>query len=234
MRNATLSVRTRMQCENPIACFLFVCLMLIGLLPAGTAWAAKPRKTVETESRVGTDDADRSPAKQAYEEGLRAYNLGKWDEAIQGFEKSYKLSGDATLLFNVGQAQRQAGRPKEATIAYRAYLREFPDSPQREMIEGKLREMEASAPKSSSLSPAPVATTNPTPPQADTPPPGLNVSSATKQDSAQPSGTRWWLWTTVGAVVVAGIVTAVVLSTGGTVRDTSCPAGLGACLVTGK
>ena len=33
---------------------------------------------------------------------------------------------------------------------------------------------------------------------------------------AAPSGTRWWLWGMIGAVVVGGAVTAVVLSTGGT------------------
>jgi hypothetical protein len=48
---------------------------------------------------------------------------------VAGFQKSYKLSGDAALLFDVAQAQRQAGHVKEAIIAYRAFLREKPETP---------------------------------------------------------------------------------------------------------
>jgi hypothetical protein len=84
-------------------------------------------------------------AKQAYEEALRAFNLGQWDEAVARFQKSYKLSGDAALLFNVAQAQRQAGHVKEAIIAYKAFLREKPETPHREMIETKLKELESGA-----------------------------------------------------------------------------------------
>ena len=88
---------------------------------------------------------DRVAAKQAYEDALRAFNLGHWEDAVVGFEKSYTLSGDPALLFNVAQAQRQAGNVKEAIIAYKAFLREKPDTPHREMIEAKLKDLEAGA-----------------------------------------------------------------------------------------
>ena len=290
-------------------------------------------------------------AKQAYEEALRAFNLGQWDEAIAGFQKSYKLSGDAALLFNVAQAQRQAGHVKEAIVAYKAFLREKPGTPRREMIEAKLKELESaaeaktaaakptespaqpdrladtwedpfaprpgtlpaptdshatttgslaqappsSAPTSTAAKPpvpgesrpaeTPVAlpvapaTTVPvgTLPAPPTPSPGspepsaLSITPAARFSAAEPvlasstpsadirkvadrqealdlrqkpaseqgstasgSGSRWWLWTGIGAVVAAGVVTAVVLSTRGPQRDGTCPSGFDGCLQLGK
>jgi tetratricopeptide (TPR) repeat protein len=124
-----------------------VALLLIGAGWAGDALAAGAKSSAKSkaaaESPATPPKADLVAAKQAYEEALRAFNLGQWDEAIAGFQKSYKLSGDATLLFNVAQAHRQAGHVKEAIIAYKAFLREKPDTPHREMIEAKLKELES-------------------------------------------------------------------------------------------
>jgi len=46
--------------------------------------------------------------------------------------------------------------------------------------------------------------------------PVLVGSPANAEKAPASKGTRWWLWGTLGAVVVGGAVTAVVLSTGGT------------------
>ena len=96
------------------------------------------RKTPSSQSRP-----DMTAAKEAYEDALRAFNLGMWEEAVAGFQKSYRLSGDPALLFNVGQAQRQAGHVKEAIVAYKAFLREKPETPHRKMIETKIKDLES-------------------------------------------------------------------------------------------
>ena len=321
---------------------------------AGTAVAAeaglsKPKPVRKTPTPQPRPDL--VAAKQAYEEALRAFNLGQWDEAVAGFQKSYKLSGDAALLFNVAQAQRQAGHVKEAIIAYKAFLREKPETPRREMIEAKLKELESAteaktavakprespaptdqltdtwedpfAPKPGTLpaptdshapttgskaqalpSSAPTSTaaelpvpgesrpaetpvalpvapstpglveTPPAPPSASpgspepsalsvapparlpaaepvltsSPPPADTGKLAARQEAldlrqkpaseesaaATGSGSRWWLWTGIGAVVAAGVVTAVVLSTRGPQRDGTCPSGFDGCLQVGK
>ncbi|MBN2573726.1 MAG: hypothetical protein JXP73_04110 [Deltaproteobacteria bacterium] len=253
--------------------------------------AKKTAPDAEAEAPI-----DRVAAKAAFHEGLRAFNLGKWDEAIAAFENSYKLSGDPALLFNVAQAQRQAGHGKEAVIAYKAYLRENPDTPHRELVEAKIRELEAAAveakpaaakpsaqaqgevwvnpfepstePAASAAVPAePAPAVSPEPaesaPAAAEPPaepapvppalplpvaapppvpepalakPGLvqNEGSPAPAAQADGPGERWWLWTGVGAVVAAGVVTAVILSARGAGRDTSCPAGVDGCLSVGR
>ena len=53
-------------------------------------------------------------------------------------------------------------------------------------------------------------------PPVATPAPVLVASPAAADEPPARSGRRWWLWGTIGAVVVGGAVTALVLSTGGT------------------
>jgi hypothetical protein len=253
-------------------------------------------KTVR-RSPTPEPEYDRIAAKRAYEEALRAFNLGHWQEAVAGFERSYTSSGDAALLFNVAQAQRQAGNVKEAIIAYKAFLREKPDTPHREMIEAKLKELESGAEAMATSSTAPNSKVEPdrltgiwedpfergretqaspsrvsVPAPAETVPPvvtagpselppirpsghsamalepqigqgptpvrnnaslDLSQQPAAQETVAAPS-TRWWLWTGIGAVVAAGVVTAVILSIRGPERDTSCPSGVNGCLPVGK
>jgi tetratricopeptide (TPR) repeat protein len=97
---------------------------------------------------------------------------------------------------------------------------------------------------------APAAAALPTPPVVEPvpgPPPLLGDSGKSavgegaldlrqkpaEQAAAPESGSRWWLWTGIGAVVVGGIVTAVLLSTRSPGRDGDCSPGL-QCIVVGK
>jgi hypothetical protein len=294
------SIRTRM-CRQLVAFAATLALTTAFVGPAVAAEPAVPKSKAAHKTATPEPGYDRAAAKQAYEEALRAFNLGHWQDAVAGFEKSYTLSGDAALLFNVAQAQRQAGNFKEAIIAYKAFLREKPDTPHREMIEAKLKELEAgvegktttakpagskpqpdrltgiwedpfehgkevpaavtATPAGSAFAQAPTAPApalpaagKPTTPQAvpettslaasalvPAPPIGqepmpvrdtaLDLSQQpANREAATGSSSRWWLWTGIGAVVAAGVVTAVILSTRGPERDTSCPSGVNGCL----
>lgn len=81
-------------------------------------------------------------AREAYEMGRRAYNLAQYDEAAGKFEESYRLSGDAVLLFNLAQCYRHAGRLQEALSSYRSYLRESPDAENRALVEARVSQLE--------------------------------------------------------------------------------------------
>jgi len=152
-----------------------VALLLVGALvgQAGAALAEEPpvvriqKSKAASDSRKAHSRADLADAKQAYEEAARAFNLGQWDEAVAGFQKSYKLSGDAALLFNVAQAQRQAGRNKESVITYKAFLREVPETPYRENVEAKIRDLESTEAKAATDKPAEVPTPVSPPPAAN-------------------------------------------------------------------
>jgi tetratricopeptide (TPR) repeat protein len=149
-------------------------------------------------------------ARAAFEEGRRAYNLGRWQEAVDGFERAYKLTGDPVLLFNLAQAYRQAGRVAQAIGSYRAYLREAGDSPNRALAQAKLRELEEAqrgAPSHPTADPAnatPVPVTGPPPPLRPAPvPPSAPAPAAgldARDQGPPPPDTRSWVpWVGVAA-----------------------------------
>ena len=280
---------------------LALCVLWLALLagPSGaTELSRKSARGAQSKHSpapaAAETEVDLAAAKAAFKDGLRAFNLGLWEDAIAGFQKSYRLSGDSALLFNVAQAQRQAGHRKEALVAYKAYLRENPDTPHRKLVEAKIRDLEAgpalAAPLPAEAKPEgdrlagvwedpfePEAKAEPTPsatpetvksevaapavdnaedspdgkkspPPAAVPAPALVPATPTtppaplvqtenipaSSAAAKPAESRWWLWTGIGAAVVAGVVTAVILSTRSPQRDSSCPTGFDGCLPVGK
>jgi len=183
--------------EIRLAAAIVVSVVVVALTgPHGIGTAAAKRRA---PAKVAPVAPDMAAAKQAFEEGLRAFNLSHWQEAIAAFEKSYKLSGDPALLFNVAQASRQAGNADAAIGAYKAFLREKPDTPQREMVEAKIRELQSkkaqpevlAAPRQEDLenpfAPAPAATAAPAASEAATIP-GPAAPASTQ--SAAPTATE--------------------------------------------
>jgi hypothetical protein len=65
--------------------------------------------------------ASAQPARQLYEEGLRHYGAGEYDEAIAKWEVAYQLSEAPLLLFNLGQAHRLKGDCALARAFYERY-----------------------------------------------------------------------------------------------------------------
>jgi tetratricopeptide (TPR) repeat protein len=102
-------------------------------------------------------EGEAAEARSAFEQAKRAYNLSRWQEAADGFEKAYRLSGDPVLLYNRAQALRRAGRLEDALATYRAYLRERPGAPNRVAVEAKIEALERSVrARETSVQPAPV------------------------------------------------------------------------------
>ena len=66
--------------------------------------------------------ADEATAKQQYEQGARAYNLGQFQKAIELFTSAYEQWPEAAFLFNIAQAYRQAGDCKQALFFYKRFL----------------------------------------------------------------------------------------------------------------
>lgn len=132
--------------------------------------------------------------KEAFERGRRAYNLGEWRAASEAFAECYRIAGLPVCLFDVAQAERQAGNAKAAVAAYKGYLRDEPTAPNRTQVEAWIRELQEAAPSA--------------------PPP--SVKKAELQDpfmlpldhepppAPPPVYTRWWFWTAVGLGLLAG------------------------------
>jgi tetratricopeptide (TPR) repeat protein len=165
------------------------------------------------------DEARQAEARALHQRGMRAYDLGSFDEAIDAFRQAYQLAPAPGLLFNLAQAQRGKGEAgcADALRSYRAYLRALPEASNRELVNEQITGMErcvaeqerrraASAP-SAPLEPAP-------------PPPG--AAAAASQSWAPP-----WPAIVVGAagVVALGVGTGLYLSTSAEYDrlDDACP-----------
>lgn len=83
-----------------------------------------------------------SIAKQHFEAGTKAYDLGHYDEAVKEYEAAYRAKDDPALLFNIGQAYRGLGDAQAAIRAFRSYLRRLPDAPNRAEVESRIVELQ--------------------------------------------------------------------------------------------
>jgi tetratricopeptide (TPR) repeat protein len=180
--------------------------------------------------------ADRSEARRVYDEATAAFGLGHYAEAAEKYEKAFSIHPDPALLYNCAQAYRLAGNHARALELYRNYLRLYPDRSNAEEARSQVAALSKAIDeeKQGAVAPPPVA------PIAATPPPvaPMPSSSATVPAPASPStsapvsqtvaagiaagpsaeaspasGSRTWIWIVVGAVVVVGATTAILLAT---------------------
>ncbi|MGB8298868.1 MAG: tetratricopeptide repeat protein [Polyangia bacterium] len=114
-------------------------------------------------------DAATEEAREHFRKGQQFFDVGRWDEAADEFEKAYAVRSDPTFLFNMAQAYRRKGDAKRAIDLYKNYLIKAPKSPQRAEIEERIRTLQKqldeaeSAPKASPLAPLPASAAPPAP-----------------------------------------------------------------------
>jgi tetratricopeptide (TPR) repeat protein len=169
------------------------------------------------------DPAVKEQARALNDRGTAEYRLGYYDKAASLYEEAYRLLPDPALLYNIGQAYRMAGQRDKALVAYRSYLRtSAPDAPNRDLAQKRVDELEAAGAGTLSRPVQLLPTDMPVGP-TDTP---ALVGVTRVERAPDGSGRRWWLWGAVGALVVGGVATAVVLA--GRPRDpTRGSAGIG-------
>ena len=62
-----------------------------------------------------------SKAEEYYNKGDAAYNLGRFDEAIENFTKAYEEWPLPEFLYNIAQSYRQQGNCKQALFFYKRF-----------------------------------------------------------------------------------------------------------------
>jgi hypothetical protein len=91
---------------------------------------------------VGPSSDLTAKARDLSDRGLRQYQTGDFEAAIESFLAAYALSNRPALLFNVAQAYRLTGDCGRAAEYYRRYLGADVDQGLRASIEKRLAEME--------------------------------------------------------------------------------------------
>jgi hypothetical protein len=190
------------------------------LLRAGAARAADLTPQQKAEMRM------------IYDKATRAYDVGKYAEAIEDYQKAYEIGGDPPMLYNIAQAYRLNNQPTEAVRFYKRYLQRAPTARNREDVERKIAEQEkiieeqkklqppppppaTTTPPTTTTPPAPPPTVGPPSPQPNltAPPPPTETPGTTPAPAAPPeeiSHTRAIVgWSLIGAGVVGGVLAGV-------------------------
>jgi len=83
------------------------------------------------------DAASKMRAQALLSEGTAAYGRGDYAAALEKFTAAYQIFPSPKLWFNIGQANRDLGRPVEAVAAFDRFLREAGDAPPETLAEAR-------------------------------------------------------------------------------------------------
>jgi tetratricopeptide (TPR) repeat protein len=189
-----------------------------------------------------TSPAKAAEARRHFENGTRLYANGQMVDALSEFEQAQALKPDPALLYDLAQTHRSLGHDATALTFYRAFLEQAPYTPNREEVQGKIKiieeelsRREAEHKKLESTVAAAEARRHEAEEAKRAADELQHVAALQKQqaeeaqrvareaqekvskileqhDKPTPIYKKWWLWTIVGGVAVAGVVTTAVLA----------------------
>jgi tetratricopeptide (TPR) repeat protein len=180
-------------------------LVILLFFAAQDSWAQQESPAVVQESRAMVG------------KGNRLFELGRFADALKLYEKAYEMRGVPSTLFNIAQCHRQLNDYKKALFFYRNYLARAPSAPNRTDVEAIITELEALQKKQEEAKSKPPVSPDAQPsvlPRSDAASSSTSLSAG-RETSSNPWYKRWYVWTGIGAVIVGGVVTGVVLSSGG-------------------
>lgn len=204
-----------------------VAVLLMGLVVLAPAAVARAQDAPLEESE--------RQARDFFRQAEINFNLGKFTNALSGYQAAYQAKPLTAFLFNIAQCYRYMGKYERARFFYRRYLALEPKTPNRRVVTDLIDEVTylmknppptppysdgavETARPAAKTRPTParaLSLTAPEPPAASTPMAAdLLVARPAPPESApsRPIYKRWWFWTGLVAVA-AGSVVAVVLLT---------------------
>ena len=135
---------------------------------------------------------DKSGARAAYQAASQHYDLGEYQQALEGFTEAYRNFEDPAFLFNIAQCHRALGHKREAVGFYKSYLRKSSAPDNADEVRKIVADLErATAEESRSSAVSRSVTSNETP--------RLAVTS-----SPPPKHSKLWILGVVAGVVIAG------------------------------
>lgn len=153
--------------------------------------------------RVRADDSS-NKAREYFQQGTAAFNLGRFADAVKAWEEGYKLRPDPIFLYNIAQAHRLADNHEQAVFFYKSYLRNSPNAKNREEVQMRLDQLAKlieekkkarDAQPDTTLGPTgnkpqtPDTTTPPPTTTTTTPPPTSQPTTATPPTTNEPDTT---------------------------------------------
>jgi tetratricopeptide (TPR) repeat protein len=177
--------------------------LLLAALVAAPVQAAPKRPT------PGHDQEQEKLARGHFDRAEKAFNLGRFDEALTGYQEAYEVLPLPAFLFNIAQCHRNLRNREQAVFFYQRYLSLAPDAPNRPVVEELIAEQkrlqaaqqpaleEEATDKPVNLEARPEATEPPVARLTTNPAPDRQKSTWEKS--------RWWLLGALGAALVGGV-----------------------------
>jgi tetratricopeptide (TPR) repeat protein len=154
---------------------LVVCLGIA--MPARTAFA---------------DDPATRAARRHFERGEKLFALGKFDEALDEYQKAFDAKPLPGFLFNIGQCYRNLGDYDQAIFSFKKYLKADPKAGNREKVEQLIDELEEKKERGEGQKLVRKPADKPPDDDSERPPP------------SSPIYKKWWFWTGVAVAAGAG------------------------------
>ena len=181
-------------------CGFLLCFALIAL-GLGSSVAPAHAQVSEAEDRE---------ARKLFEAGQLAFAEGRYERALKYFEESHALSQRHILLYNIGTARDRLGQSQSAIDAYREYLSKVPAAKNQMDVMERIHVLEIAvadeALRRPVMTPNEAARTD----LARHDDGGLTLANGNSQSERTPVYKKWWLWTSIGVVVVAGVTVGIV------------------------
>ena len=133
------------------------------------------------------DDPAMRSAKRHFERGEKVFALGKFDEALDEYQKAFDAKPIPDFLYNIAQCYRNLGDYDQAIFSFKKFLQLAPDAPNRESVERTISQLEDKRQREGGKK---FVTKTP--------------SITTPHSNDTPIYKQWWFWTGVAVVGVAG------------------------------
>jgi tetratricopeptide (TPR) repeat protein len=132
------------------------------------------------------DDPATRAARRHFERGEKLFALGKFDDALEEYQEAFDAKPLPGFLYNIGQCYRNLGDYDQAIFSFKKYLKLQPDAENKDAVEQLISDLEDKKARGDGAKfvrkkPEPI-------------------------DEHKPLYTKWWFWTGVGVVTVAGSV----------------------------
>ena len=139
--------------------------------------------TIAAPARVHAEDVATRASKRHYERGEKLFALGKFDEALDEYQKAFDAKPLPDLLYNIAQCYRNLNDYDQAIFSFKKYLKLLPDAPDKDKVEKQIEELEEKKARGEGQK----LIKKPPPPPPE-----------------KPIYTKWWFWAGVAVVGAAG------------------------------
>jgi hypothetical protein len=92
---------------------------------------------------------DKKKALELFDQANKKFNLGEFKAAIDLFTQAYETYDAPEFLFNIAQAYRFDGNCPKAVFFYRRYLAQKPNAPNKDEVDGYVKDLETKCPEGS-------------------------------------------------------------------------------------